>query len=652
MNAAKRHAELCAILEEANYRYYVLDDPTLSDAEYDEYLRELEGLEAKHPSLVTPDSPTQRVGATPLSELDTYTRKVAMLSMSNCSTTEEFRDWVDGLRSFLGMEGEIRFFCEPKIDGTGLELIYKGGQLETGATRGDGTTGENVTAQAKTIRSVPMKLRASAPDELSIRGEVFIAKQAFEEFNAASVDRVFANPRNLAAGSLRMLDPRVTAERPLDFFAHSAAHEFESQAAFYPTCKQWGLRTSPLACSCETADEVEQVYTALLEQRDEIPYEIDGMVVKVDEFALQQRLGTRSRSPRWAIAWKFPPVQRATKLLSIDVQVGRTGALTPVARLEPVPIAGVTVSNATLHNLDEIERLGVRPGDRVLVQRAGDVIPKIVKVMKSGGGDAWTPPTHCPVCGTEAERDEGEVVSRCPNVACPAQLEGHLRHFAARGAMDVEGLGAKLITQVVEKGLVKDLADLYALRSDQLADLDRMGGKSADKLIAGLESSKSRPLHRFLYGLGVRHVGERVAEVLAQRFGSIAALEGATEEELLDVDEVGPAAAQSVRGFFERPQNVEVLRRLREAGLDPQPVEKVEGGTLAGEVVVLTGTLSGMTRDEAKARLQAMGASVGSSVSKKTTILVAGEKAGSKKKKAEELGIRILDEEALLALLG
>ncbi|MHC4847858.1 MAG: NAD-dependent DNA ligase LigA, partial [Planctomycetota bacterium] len=630
MNAAKRHAELCAILEEANYRYYVLDDPTLSDAEYDDCLRELEALEAEHPALVTPESPTQRVGSAPLSELDTYTRKVPMLSMSNCSTTEEFREWVDGLRTFLGMEGEIRFFCEPKIDGTGLEVIYSKGQFETGATRGDGTTGENVSAQARTIRSIPMKLRGSAPDVLSIRGEVFIAKQAFEEFNAASVDRVFANPRNLAAGSLRMLDPRVTAERPLDFFAHSAAHEFESQAAFYAACKQWGLRTSSLACSCETADDVERVYASLLEQRDEIPYEIDGMVVKVDEFALQQRLGTRSRSPRWAIAWKFPPVQRATKLLSIDVQVGRTGALTPVARLEPVPIAGVTVSNATLHNLDEIERLGVRPGDRVLVQRAGDVIPKIVKVMKSGGGDAWTPPTHCPVCGTEAERDDGEVVARCPNVACPAQLEGHLRHFAARGAMDIEGLGAKLITQIVEKGLVKDLADLYSLRAEGLANLDRMGRKSAEKLVAALEASKVRPLHRFLYGLGIRHVGERTAEVLAHRFRSLDAIEAATEEELLDVDEVGPEAAQSLRGFFERPQNVEVLRRLREAGLDPQPVEKVEGGALAGEVVVLTGTLSGMTRDEAKARLQAMGASVGSSVSKKTTILVAGEKAGSK----------------------
>ncbi|MHC4938972.1 MAG: NAD-dependent DNA ligase LigA [Planctomycetota bacterium] len=652
MKAAKRHAELCTILEEANYRYYVLDDPTLSDAEYDDYLRELEALEKAHPELVTPDSPTQRIGAEPLPELDTYTRRVPMLSMSNCSTAEEFREWVDGLRTFLGIEGEIRLFCEPKIDGTGLEVIYRNGQFETGATRGDGITGEDVSAQAKTIRSVPMKLRGDPPAELSVRGEVFIAKDAFEEFNAKSVDRIFANPRNLAAGSLRMLDPRVTAERPLDFFAHSAAHAFDSQEAFYEACRQWGLRTSPLAQPCETADDAEAMYKALLDQREEIAYEIDGMVVKVDDFALQQRLGTRARSPRWAIAWKFPPVQRATKLLSIDVQVGRTGALTPVARLEPVPIAGVTVSNATLHNLDEIERLGVRPGDRVLVERAGDVIPKIVKVMKSGGGEPWEPPTHCPVCGTEAERDEGEVVSRCPNVACPAQLEGHLRHFAARGAMDIEGLGAKLVTQLVEKEMVRDLADLYALTVEQLAGLERMGAKSAENLVTGLEASKTRPLHRFLNGLGIRHVGERIAEVLAHRFGSLGALAAATEEELLDVDEVGPEVAQSVRGFFERPQNVEVLRRLRDAGLDPRPVEKVEGGTLEGEVVVLTGTLAKMTRDEAKARLQAMGASVGSSVSRKTTLVVAGEKAGSKKKKAETLGIRILDEDAFLELLG
>jgi len=653
MDPAKRHAELCRLIEDANYRYYVLDDPDLSDAEYDAYMKELEELEENHPELVSPDSPTQRVGVEPVSELATYTRKTPMLSMSNCSTEDEFREWVDGLRSFLNLEGDIRFFCEPKIDGTGLELIYEDRRLKTAATRGDGTTGEDVTVQAKTIRTIPVRLRDAAPKgQLSIRGEVFIAKEDFEEFNKRSEDRIFANPRNLAAGSLRMLDPRVTAERPLDFFAHSTIRKFDAQHEFYEACREWGLRTSDLAGTCESADEVGGRYKALLSKRDEIPYEIDGMVVKVDAFELQDRLGRRSRSPRWAIAWKFPPSQQATKLLEIHVQVGRTGALTPVARLDPVRIAGVTVSNATLHNLDEIERLGVRPGDRVLVERAGDVIPKIVKVLKSGGGKKWKPPSKCPVCGTKTERDEGEVVTRCPNVACPAQLEAHLRHFAARGAMDIEGLGAKLVTQLVEKGMVNDLADLYALDAEELAALDRMAEKSANNLVEALEGSKRRPLPRFLNALGIRHVGQRVAEILAHRFGSLEALQEASEEDLLDVDEVGPEVAQSVRNFFDRPQNREVLRRLREAGVDPQPVEPVEGGKLDGEVVVLTGTLESMTRDEAKARLQALGASVGSSVTKKTTIVVAGEKAGSKLKKAKELGVRVLDEDGFSELIA
>jgi len=663
MDPVARHAELCRLLEAANHRYYVLDDPDISDVEYDEYLRELEAIEKQHPALVTPDSPTQRVGTAPLSELETYTRAVPMLSMANVTDAEEFREWVDGLRTFLGMEesDELALFIEPKIDGTGLELIYQGGQLAIAATRGDGQTGENVSAQARTIRSVPLRLREGAPaSDLSLRGEVFIAKQSFEDLNARLAaegsEKVYANPRNLAAGSLRMLDPRVTAERPLDFFVHSAGafddDTIQTQHAFYAICAEWGLKTSPIARECATASGVEGEYARLLGERDELPYEIDGMVVKVDSFALQERLGTRSRSPRWAIAWKFPPIQRTTTLLEINVQVGRTGALTPVASLEPVNIGGVTVSRASLHNEDEIERLGVRPGDRVLVERAGDVIPKVVKVMKSGGGDAWVPPATCPVCGTEAERDEGEVVSRCPNVACPAQLEGHLRHFAGRSAMDVEGLGAKLITQLVESGMVRDLADLYKLTAEQLGELERMGEKSATNLVSGLAASRTPPLHRFLNGLGIRHVGERISEVLAHNFGSIDALRDASEDDLLAVDEVGPEVAQSIHGFFARPQNTEVLDRLRAAGIDPSPPERIEGGALAGEVVVLTGTLASMTRDEAKAKLQRLGASVGSSVTQKTTLVVAGEKAGSKRKKAEKLGIRVVDEDEFLEMVG
>lgn len=661
MGARQRHAELCEILEEANYRYYVLDQPTLSDAEYDDYLRELEALEREHPELVTPESPTQRVGIAPLGELPTYTRRVRMLSMGNCTTAEEFGEWVDGLKTFLKRDDAPTFFVEPKLDGTGLELIYEGGRLRTAATRGDGTTGEDVTAQARTIRSVPFRLRGKrVPEALSVRGEVFIAKPDFERLNARlaeeGAEKIYANPRNLAAGSLRMLDPRITAQRPLDFFVHSFG-EMEgatvaSQAAFLDTARTWGLKTTPLGRVCRDAAQVEQAYAELLGRRDDLPYEIDGMVVKVDDFALQRELGQRARTPRWAIAWKFPPIQQATRLKEIHVNVGRTGALTPVAILEPVCIGGVTVSRASLHNEDEIERLRVRPGDRVLVQRAGDVIPKVVKVVRRARTRRFVMPRQCPVCGARVVRDADEVVLRCPNLFCPAQVEGALRHYAGRGAMDIEGLGEKLVAQLVRTGLVKDVADLYALTVDQLAGLERMAEKSARNLVEALAKSKRRPLDRFLNGLGIRHIGERTAEILAQRFGSLEALMQATEEELLAMDEVGPEAATSLLAFFAREDVRKVIARLRQHGVDPRPVERVAGGALAGEVVVFTGTLSGLTRDAAKARAMGAGASVGSSVTKKTTLVVAGEKSGGKLEKARELGIRILSEEEFLELLA
>jgi DNA ligase (NAD+) len=661
MGARKRHGELCEILEEANYRYYVLDQPTLSDAEYDDYLRELAALETEHPELVTPDSPTPRVGIAPLSELPTYPRRVRMLSMENCTTAEEFGEWVDGLKTFLKRDDAPAFFVEPKLDGTGLELIYEGGRLRTAATRGDGTTGEDVTAQARTIRSVPFRLRGDrVPKALSVRGEVFIAKPDFERLNARlaeeGAEKVYANPRNLAAGSLRMLDPRVTAQRPLDFFVHSFGEmegaAVESQAAFLDTARTWGLKTTPLGSVCRDAAAVERAYAELLEARDSLPYEIDGMVVKVDDFALQGELGQRARTPRWAIAWKFPPIQQATKLEAIHVNVGRTGALTPVAILEPVNIGGVTVSRASLHNEDEIERLRVRPGDRVLVQRAGDVIPKVVKVIKRGRTKRFVMPRQCPVCGARVVRDTDEVVSRCPNLFCAAQVEGALRHYAGRGAMDIEGLGEKLVAQLVRKGIVKDVADLYALTADELAGLERMAEKSAQNLVDALEASKRRPLDRFLNGLGIRHIGERTAEILAQRFSGLDALMDASEEDLLAMDEVGPEAATSLRAFFAREDVKKVIARLREKGVDPQPPMQTSGGVLAGEVIVFTGTLTGLTRDAAKARATSAGASVGSSVTKKTTLVVAGEKSGSKLKKAEELGIRIVSEEEFLELLA
>ncbi|HEX5139174.1 MAG TPA: NAD-dependent DNA ligase LigA, partial [Planctomycetota bacterium] len=456
--ARRRHEELVRKIEEASYRYHVLDQPTISDAEYDELFRELGKLEAEHPELVTPTSPTQRVGEQPVSELPSYTRRVRMLSIENCVAVEEFRDWVQSLRDFLKRDPGA-YFVEPKLDGTGLELIYRDGLLETAATRGDGTTGEDVTVEAKTIRSIPLRLRGDAPALLSVRGEAYISKRDFEAINATlKGEKIYANPRNLAAGSLRMLDPRVTAQRRLDFFAHSFG-EIEgvvvrSQADFYRKVGGWGLKGCPGARACATPEEVEEVYADYLARRHDLPFEIDGMVVKVDDFGVQRELGFRARSPRWAIAWKFPPTQQTTTLKEIQVQVGRTGTLTPVAILDPVPIAGVTVGRATLHNEDELARLGVKPGDRVLVERAGDVIPKVVKVVEDGGGKPFRMPLACPVCGTAVVRGEDAVSSRCPNARCPAQVEQGIRHFASRRAMDIEGLGEKLVAQLVAKGMV------------------------------------------------------------------------------------------------------------------------------------------------------------------------------------------------------
>lgn len=651
--AKQEHARLCAEIAEHDYAYYVLDKPTISDAEYDELFRRLRELEREHPELVTADSPTQRVSGAPLEVLPTYTRRVPMLSIENCASLQEFRDWVDGIGTFLKRDATaFHYFVEPKIDGTGVELIYERGLLVTAATRGDGTTGEDVTANVRTIRSVPQKLRGPPPpSRASFRGEVFLSKEDFRAFNRRH-GAAYANPRNLAAGSLRQLDPKVTAERPLDFFVHTLGwiegKRPRAQHEFYEAARAWGLKTNPRAKLCGGAGAVEEAYARLLEARDDLPYEIDGMVVKVDDFATQEELGTRARSPRWAIAWKFPPVQRTTTLEAIEVQVGRTGALTPVAVLEPVSIGGVTVSRASLHNEDEIARLGVKPGDRVLVERSGDVIPKVVQVTRDGGGARFRMPRNCPVCGTQVVREEGEVVARCPNFACRAQLEGHLRHFAARGAMDIEGLGVKLVRQLVEKELVKDAADLYRLDAETLAGLERMGEKSARNLVEAIERSKRPPLDRFLNALGIRHVGERIAEILARRFRTLDAIAEATEEELLSVDEVGPEVARSVRAWFDRPQNRKTIEKLRAAGVEPQPLRETRGGPFAGEVIVFTGELTSMTRDAAKALAQSLGASVGSNVTRKTTLVVAGPGAGSKLAKAKELGVPVLDESEFL----
>ncbi len=654
MDARRRHAELTRIVEEANYRYHVLAQPSLSDAEYDAAFRELQELEEQHPELRTPESATQRVGAPPVPELPSYTRRVRMLSIENCMAIEEFRDWVQGLSDFLKRDPGA-FFVEPKLDGTGLELIYRGGLLVTAATRGDGTTGEDVTPQSKTIRAIPLRLRGDAPRLLSVRGEAFIPKKDFEAINATlEGEKIYANPRNLASGALRMLDPRITAKRRLDFFAHSFGEiegvEIGSQADFYRRVGGWGLRGCPGAARCGTAEEVERAYADVLARRHDLPFEIDGMVVKVDDFGVQRELGFRARSPRWAVAWKFPPTQQTTRLSEIHVSVGRTGTLTPIALLDPVPIAGVTVSRATLHNEDEVARLGVKAGDRVLVERAGDVIPKVVKVVVAGVGKPFRMPAACPVCRTPVVREEDEVSSRCPNPRCPAQVEQGIRHFASRRAMDIEGLGEKLVAQLVAKGMVRDAADLYALRAEDLAGLDRMAEKSARNLIDALEASRRRPLQRFLNALGIRNVGERIAEILAQRFHTLDALVDAPEEELQSVEEIGPEVGKSILEFFGRPDVRDLISRLRAAGVEPQPFERTKEGVLAGEVVVFTGTFSKLTREAAKERASAAGATVGSSITAKTTLVVAGEKAGSKLKKARELNVRVVTEDDFLAL--
>jgi len=655
VNPKAEHARLVKEIAEHDHRYHVLDRPTISDAEYDALFRRLRDLEEEHPELVTPDSPTQRVGGAPLPELPTYRRETPMLSIDNVFSAEEFRDFEESLRTFLRRKESFRFFVEPKIDGTGIELVYEKGALEVAATRGDGTTGEDVTANVRTIRSVPLRLRDDPPRRLSLRGEVFIAKKEFERLNARlseeGAEKVYANPRNLAAGSLRQLDPRLTASRPLDLFVHSAggAAGLASQSEFYAAVSRWGLKTAPHASVCEGVEAVEEAYRRLLSMRERLPFEIDGMVIKVDDFGLQEALGFRARSPRWAIAWKFPPLQRTTRLLRIDLQVGRTGALTPVAILEPVGIGGVTVSRASLHNEDEIRRLGVRPGDRVLVERSGDVIPKVVQVAESGGGKEFSMPRACPVCGAQVVREEGEATARCPNASCRAQVEAHLQHFAMRNAMDIEGLGEKLTSKLVETGMVRDLADLYRLEAEKLAELERMGEKSARNLVDAIARSRNPPLDRFLFALGIRHVGERIAELLARRFRSLDALMEAGEEEWMTVDEVGPEVAGSLHAFFADDRNRALVAKLLAAGVEPQPLREARGGRLEGEVIVFTGELQSMTRDQAKALAIRHGASVGSSVTKKTTLVVAGADAGSKLRKAAELGVRVATEEEFLA---
>ena len=648
-----------------NYRYYVLDDPEIPDVGYDRLLRELQALEQAHPDLVTHDSPTQRVGAVPLNKFGEVKHTVPMLSLNNAFNDDEVRDFDRRAREKLETDS-ISYTAEPKLDGLAISLLYEDGVLVQGATRGDGYTGEDVTHNVRTIDSVPLRLIGKDyPGVLEVRGEVFMPKKGFEALNKLqreNNEKTFANPRNAAAGSLRQLDPRVTAKRPLEMICYGVGRiehgELpETHGDILATLRQWGIRTSAETKIVTGVEQCVRYYNAILKRRESLAYEIDGVVYKVNSLAQQQALGFVARAPRWAVAQKFPAEEEMTRLLAIDVQVGRTGTLTPVARLQPVFVGGVTVTNATLHNQDEIERKDVRIGDSVIVRRAGDVIPEVVGAIKSKrkkGARRFQMPSRCPECGSEVVRLQDEAAARCTGgLYCPAQRREAIRHFASRRAMDIEGLGDKLVELLDQQQLIKNVADLYKLKAEDVAELERMGEKSAENLIAALEASKSTTLPRFIFALGIRQVGEATAQALANYFGNLGALGKAKPDQLEVVPDVGPVVAESINTFFKQPHNKEVIDKLIKAGVRWQDIETKPAAEmpLAGQIFVLTGTMSSMTRDDAKAGLQALGAKVAGSVSKKTSYVVVGADPGSKAAKAEQLGVKILNESELKKLL-
>ncbi|HZX94468.1 MAG TPA: NAD-dependent DNA ligase LigA [Myxococcales bacterium] len=660
-NPGQRAEELRARLREASHRYYVLDAPTLSDAEYDRLFRELEQLEQDHPDLITPDSPTRRVGAAPSEKFTKVTHRRQMMSLANAMTQEEFLEFDARVHKLLG-EDKVRYVVEPKLDGLAVTLTYENGRFTQGATRGDGMVGEDVTQNLRTIKMVPLQLKGSPPPHFEVRGEVFINKGDFVKMNEErekAGEPTFVNPRNCAAGSLRQLDPKMTAQRPLSIFFYEVGDtkglEFASHWEKLARLRELGLRTNPENELCESIEAVQDKYRRMLGKRHELPYEIDGSVIKVDSEDQRRRLGAVSRTPRWAIAWKFPAEEEATTVENIFASVGRTGALTPVAALTPVYVGGVTVSRATLHNEDEVRRKDVRVGDRVFLRRAGDVIPEIVRViLESRPADSrpWEMPKQCPECGTQVVREEGEAITRCPNPVCPAKSVARLRHFASRLAMDIEGLGVETSTQLIETGLVKTPADLYALTYEQMVGLERFAELSAKNLLAAIESSKTRALRRVIYALGIRMVGEATALALARRFGSLDALMAASVEDLQAVRDVGPEVARQIHEHLALPGEREMIARLLAAGVRPEPEQAVAtAGAFAGKTVVLTGTMAQYSREQAKAEIERRGGRVSGSISRKTDLLVAGEDAGSKLKKAQELGVRVVDEKGFGELL-
>ncbi|TLZ39321.1 MAG: NAD-dependent DNA ligase LigA [Gammaproteobacteria bacterium] len=664
--AAARAAELRAQIAQHDYRYYVLDDPLIPDAEYDRLMLELRALESAQPELITPDSPTQRVSGTPGGSFGEVVHQVAMLSLDNAFSEEDVQAFDRRVHERLGVTGDLDYVAEPKLDGLAVTVIYRDGLLAQAATRGDGLTGEDVTPNVRTIRAVPQRLRPPAPPLLEARGEIFMPLAGFERMNREARERgekVFVNPRNAAAGSLRQLDARITASRPLTaFFYGLGALEGAAPPARQSELLEWlrrlGLPTSRDARTVRGVAGCLGYYRELGERRSSLPYQIDGVVYKLDDRADQERLGFVSRAPRWAIAHKFAPDEALTVVRDIEFQVGRTGALTPVARLAPVFVSGVTVSNVTLHNIDEVHRKDVRVGDTVVVRRAGDVIPEVVSVVPDRRREDARPvqlPERCPVCGSRVLRVEGEAVARCTGgFTCSAQRQEALRHFASRRALDIEGLGERMIEQLVERDQVKSPADLYALTLPQLAQLERMGEKSAANLLAAIEKSKQTTLPRLLYGLGIRDVGEATALALARHFGSLERLMSADERTIQQVPDVGPVVAAHIAAFFASEEHLRVINALRDKGVtwpDLEPAPR-NTGSLTGRTFVITGTLSSMTREQAQEALTARGAKVTASVSKKTSYIVAGGEAGSKLARAEELGVPVLDEQQFLDLLG
>jgi DNA ligase (NAD+) len=660
---ARRAAGLRRQIDEHNYRYYVLDRPTISDAAYDRVFRELQEIERRHPELLRPDSPTQRVGAAPAEKFGSIRHATPMLSLDDAFSDEELTAFDRRVRERLGVDA-VEYAAEPKLDGLAISLVYERGILVRGATRGDGVTGEDVTGNVRTIRSVPLHLLGDDhPRVLEVRGEIYLSRKAFAALNRqveARGERAFANPRNAAAGSVRQLDPRVTARRPLDITCYEVgrlegARRPDRHTAHLQAIRAWGLPVSPDVRVVRGLEGSVAYYRRMAARRDALPYEIDGVVFKVNRLDQQAALGFVARAPRWAVARKFPPQEARTRIERITVQVGRTGTLTPVAHLEPVRVGGVTVSRATLHNEDEVRRKDIRAGDTVVVQRAGDVIPAVVAVVRSRRPRSARPfrmPRRCPACGSVAIRAEGEAATRCTGqLGCPAQRKESIRHFASRRAMDIDGLGDKLVDQLVERGLVADVGDLYGLTHRQLARLPRFGDKSATNLLAALAGSKVTTVPRFLYALGIREVGEATARALASYFRDIEPLMAADRARLLEVPDVGPVVAAHVAAFFREPRNRRVIAKLRKAGVRWPRAEAPRRGPLAGKSFVLTGALDRLTRDEATARLLALGAAVSDSVSARTSYVVVGRDPGSKLDRARRLGVPRLDEAALLRLM-